>query len=164
MDSPFKLDCRGSSHLEKKVQDVHDDVCITKKNGFAVAILKDHAFAVPLCWHRKSSYLGFIIMFAAKRIISLRSQSRAPTKWPARWLLINYLIFLSFRIFKPPCYISRLAYTPIFIQVCEPVSQKVCGTVEVAVPRYYHHHQTTSNLVHSCTIFPCCLYGQIWSI
>ena len=117
-----------------------------------VGIIKNHGFAVPRCWHHNSSYVCFIMMLASKRIISLRSQSRAPAKWPARWLLINCLIFLSFLIFKPPCYISRLAYAPIFTQVCEPVSQKVCGTVEVAVPRYYHQHQTTSNLVHSCTI------------
>ena len=129
---------------------LHDDVCITK-NGFAVAILKDHGFALPRRWHHKGSYLCFIINLASKKIISLRSRSRAPAKWPARWLLITYLIFLSFLIFKPPWYISRLAYIPIFIKVCEPVSQKVCGTVEVAVPRYHHQHQTNSNLVHSCT-------------
>ena len=66
-----------------------------------VGTVKVHIFVSLLTWHQ--------------RIISLRSQSRAPTKWPARWLLINYLIFfLSFLIFKPPCYISWLAYRPIY--------------------------------------------------
>ena len=113
-----------------------------QKNGFAVAILKDHGFTISRHWHHKRSYLRFIMMLASKRFISLRYQSRAPTKWRERWLLINYLILLSF-----PCHISRLAYIPLFIQVCEPVSQKVCGTVEVAVPRY---HQTTSNWAPKC--------------
>ena len=128
---------------------LHDDVCITK-NGFALAILKNHGFAVSRCWHHKSPYLFFIMLLASKRIISLRSRSRAPTKWPARWLPINYLIFYYFWSLSLPAIFHDLPIglyidISIFIQVCEPVSQKVCGTVEVAVPRYHPSIHPVSN-------------------
>ena len=129
---------------------LHDDVCITKRWLCRRHPEKDHGFAVLRGWHHKSPYLCFIMLLASKRIISLRSRSRAPTKWPARWLLINYLIFYHFWSLSLPAIFQDLPIglyidIAIFIQVCEPVSQKVCGTVEVAVPRYHHHHQTTSS-------------------
>ena len=90
----------------------HDDVCITK-NGFALAILKDHGFVLSRCWHRKSPYLCFIINLASENYlpqVPVKSSHKV-----ARKVITNKLPhFLSFLIFKPPCYISRLAYRPIY--------------------------------------------------